>query len=298
MKTVLIVYAVSSIVVISIYIAIYISSKVQKKAVDYSSSKLVLNIVFAPFVLLYIILGVVPFVVISDTKRKIHKVISKIKKRAAIYKYKSAVKEFTITPQFIETAEELQRLAICNEHSNIFDDDCKCDDMMACLDKLSLPDLSFLCVRRCLNVGSGDRSHLYISKEGSNDYSIWDHITVEDSHMGAWQTYLLYSVWHYLPFFWHGAYNKRSYIYTENDVTKVSHFREEVPNILKDIKRHNFSPRICGDGSNYYVSCCFWSNWGGLIKEVAEIVMNNNKVTSISIIGRKVLIPYECGIMF
>ena len=81
MKTVLIVYAISSIVVISIYIAIYISSKVQKETVDYSPRKLVLNFVFSPFVLLYIIFGVVPFTIISDIKHKIHKVIPKLKKK-------------------------------------------------------------------------------------------------------------------------------------------------------------------------------------------------------------------------
>lgn len=298
MKTVLIVYAVSSIVVISIYIAIYISSKVQKKAVDYSSSKLVLNIVFAPFVLLYIILGVVPFVVISDTKRKIHKVISKIKKRAAIYKYKSAVKEFTITPKFIETAEELQRLAICNEHSNIFDDDCKCDDMMACLDKLSLPDLSFLCVRRCCNMDIGDRSRLYISKGNICDYSIWDHIVVEDSHMGAWQTYLLYSVWHTLPFFWHGLYDKRSYIYSENDIARIEFRKNEVPKAAMGIREFNIIPEVVKTGSKYYVTCCYWNNWTGLNREVVEITIENNKVKKIAVIETYNLIKYHCGILY
>lgn len=48
----------------------------------------------------------------------------------------------------------------------------------------------------------------------------------------------------------------------------------------------------------YYITCCYWSDWGGLIKELIEIKIENNKVTSIFNVDKTLLFEYDCGIMF
>ena len=198
----------------------------------------------------------------------------------------------------IQVAEELQQIVKRDKNLGYFEGYYRCTDMIGCLNNLTLPASTYLNVRRCCNVGIGDRSHLYISKGKICDYSIWDHIAVEDSHMGAWQTYLLYSVWHTLPFFWHGLYDKRSYIYSENDIARIEFRKNEVPKAAMGIREFNIIPEVVKTGSKYYVTCCYWNNWTGLNREVVEITIENNKVKKIAVIETYNFIKYHCGILY
>lgn len=260
--------------------------------------------------IIYVVSSVIINHLIKNTKSKFREIKRKWNKRRSIHKYNLALKsnKFTITSKFIEVAEDLQHLAIHNEHLGYFEGWYKCTEMIVCLNKLSLPNLSFLCVRRCRNVGKGDRSYLYISKDGSNDYSIWNHITVEDSHMGAWHVYLLNSIWHSLPLFWHGLYDKRTYIYSENDIEHIEFINKdiehiefiskEIPKAAMGIRDCNIIPEIVKNGSKYYVSCCYWNNWTGLNRELVEITIDNNIVKEIAVIETYNLIKYHCWILF
>ena len=198
----------------------------------------------------------------------------------------------------IQVAEELQQIVKRDKNLGYFEGYYRCTDMIGCLNNLSLPTSTYLNVRRCCNVGIGDRSHLYISEGNICDYSIWDHIVVEDSHMGAWQTYLLYSVWRTLPFFWHGLYDKRSYIYSENDIARIEFITNEVPKAAMSIQEFNIIPEVIKKYSKYYVSCCYWNNWTGLNREVVEITIENNMVKEIEVIETYNLIKYHCGIRY
>lgn len=48
----------------------------------------------------------------------------------------------------------------------------------------------------------------------------------------------------------------------------------------------------------YYISCCYWSDCKGLIRELVEITIENNKVKSILNVDKKTLFKYDCGIRF
>ena len=47
-----------------------------------------------------------------------------------------------------------------------------------------------------------------------------------------------------------------------------------------------------------YVSCCYWSRFAGLIRELVEIKMVNSKVTEFLDANREVLYGYHCGIIY
>ena len=218
----------------------------------------------------------------------------------SIWRYKVALaSDYSANAvELVRVAEELQHIVKRDKKIGYFEGHYRCTDMIGCLKNLSLPTSTYLNVRRCCNVDIGDRSRLYISKGNICDYSIWDYIAVEDSHMGAWQTYLLYSVWHTLPFLGHGLYDKRSYIYSENDIARIEFITNEVPKAAMSIQEFNIIPELVKKGSKYYVTCCYWNNWTGLNREVVEITIENNMVKEIEVIETYNLIKYHCGILY
>lgn len=49
---------------------------------------------------------------------------------------------------------------------------------------------------------------------------------------------------------------------------------------------------------SYYVSCCYWTNFGGLIRDYCKIRIENNKLAEFSQATTDVLYKYDCGICF
>lgn len=86
---------------------------------------------------------------------------------------------------------------------------------MHILNKLSLPRGFSLKVKVCQKRGLGDESKIFLKTDGNiyDESEIWNYINVENSIYGVWQAYLLYKVKHILPFWWHGVYDSRTYIY-------------------------------------------------------------------------------------
>ena len=164
---------------------------------------------------------------------------------------------------------------------------------MPCLDRLSLSKSYSLKVMRY-----HIRCKLHVMGDGVNDDNVWKYITVEDSHMGAWQVYLLQTLWYSLPLYGHGARARRSYIYSINDFERIKASQSHLSQKFDSIKLSDVVPRIVKRDAKYYASCCLFTKWGGLIRELAEITIRDNKVENISIIFYKTLIKYDCGIMF
>nr|WP_294431827.1 hypothetical protein [Prevotella sp.] len=50
--------------------------------------------------------------------------------------------------------------------------------------------------------------------------------------------------------------------------------------------------------AQYYVSCCYWSRFAGLIRELVDIKIENNKVTEFLDVNHERLYKYHCGIMY
>ena len=297
MKITIIIYVVSWLILL----AIYISSRVKKNSTSLLSNDsepwyaYLLFAIFSPIVVI-----VIPYILIRDFKSNREKKKKDAEKRQreeeekkrklmAMRNFEAAVKtgSFSITTEFFYIANKLQDL-VKNEQY---------DNFLSCLNKLTLPDDSFLVFEGPKEEGHGDSSKLLVVKPDVCDYEIWNHITVEDSHMGAWQAYLLNSIKYTLPLFWHAIYGKRSYVYSEDDIVRIEHIRESTPKEFELIKHLDLAPIVVKYGSKYYIMCYYWNDWSGLNKEYTEISIENNKPV-ISTINREIIIEYDCGIRF
>ena len=175
------------------------------------------------------------------------------------------------------------------------------DRFLKCLDKLSLPKGYTLLVDKAKHEGLGDKSNLYVkTSDGIDNYNYFEHIEVEDSLDGAWQAYLLYSLWHILPTFWHGGYDSRTYIFSKEDLKDLRTIEESDQWVVNQLTAYDLSPEVVKSDINnkYYVTCCFWSDWGGLIRELVEVTIEDNKVVDIFEVQNKSEFAYDCGILY
>ncbi len=171
--------------------------------------------------------------------------------------------------------------------------------IMKILHKLSLPKGAALLVEESKQQGIGDESKLFVeTPEGAYDYSIWDYISVENSAEGAWNAYLLYNLKYVLPMFWHALYNRRYYLFNPEFTDFIECLQKEDTETLRNtIKPQVTSPDVIEATGKFYVSCCYFSNFGGLIQETVEISLDLGKA-SFHTIEQKTLVEYNCGIMF
>lgn len=166
------------------------------------------------------------------------------------------------------------------------------------LPKLSLPEGVTFHVEKCKQQGTGDRCRLFVeTSEGAYDHRIWDYINVESSEEGAWNAYVLYNLWHALPMFGHALYDRRFYLFYEVFIDGIVCIPKEDTNMLrKALKQHFTSPDVVKTNGHFYVTCCFFSYFGGLIQETIEITIDSGKATFHEI-ERKTLFEYQCGLL-
>lgn len=171
--------------------------------------------------------------------------------------------------------------------------------IMKYLPDLSLPQRASLHVEKCRMEGSGDESKLFVeAPEGAYDLSIWDYITVKDNEEGAWSAYLLYNLWHVLPLFWHANYNRRFYLFDPEYIDFIQPMNKEDGESLRAAMKPRYTyPDVIKADGKYYVSCCYFSNFGGLIQETIEITINNGNA-SFHEIEKNTLLKYDCGVRF
>lgn len=312
MKTIVIVYAVSWLILLIVYIISLFQDKKSRKKEDalkkfldeHKSKKeriidkfvYVVMVLFAPLVVF-----VVPYILIRDMKLKKQeraemecreKKEKEQEKRktdcSSNYSTMVGAKQNQCRDDYVRIAKSLKKLV----------EEKSYQDIIKLLDKVSLPSAMKLGVQECEHQGSGATSRLFIdSPENARDYNIFEHLKFEDSPMGAWQAYLLCQIRHYLPLWWHANYDRRDYIYTREDFADITHFIDRGFNVdvLKDF---NVNPEIYGKEGKYYISCCFWTEFGGLRREFVEISLESNRFESLFVFDDKVLYEYQCGIMF
>lgn len=171
--------------------------------------------------------------------------------------------------------------------------------IMKILHKLSLPKGAALLVEESKQQGIGDESKLFVeTPEGAYDYSIWDYISVENSAEGAWNAYLLYNLKYVLPMFWHALYDRRYYLFFPEFVDFVECLQKEATETLRAAMKPLFTtPDVVEANGKFYVSCCYFTNFGGLIQETVEITIDNCKA-SFHLIEQETLLSYDCGIRF
>jgi hypothetical protein len=66
-------------------------------------------------------------------------------------------------------------------------------------------------------------------------------------------------------------------------------------NVLSDF---DVAPEIYGENGKYYISCCFWTDFGGLKREFVEVTIQGSKVKDLFVFDEKTIFEYQCGIMF
>ena len=194
----------------------------------------------------------------------------------------------------VKTAQALRESVYNNEY------DC----ILSILDKVVLPSGLAFGVRPCDMEGDslGDWSRPFIQKpDGKRSESIFEFFRFENSPMGAWQAFLVHQMWHYLPLWWHANYDRRHYHYSQEDAPvfdgPLPYFQmKEI--IYPDFSRFDLSPEVYHEGGEYYISSCFWTDFGGLIREYAKMSFKEGMLDGFFVFDEQTLIEYDCGICF
>ena len=129
-------------------------------------------------------------------------------------------------------------------------------------------------------------------------FEMFNHLNVDPTPMGAWQTYLLCISKTVLPFSGGLFYTKRQLVFIREHLSKVGSFWSiiEIPELLN--LKEDVSPSVTIEGNIATVSCCYWNDWGGLIREYVPITFKENGKVAIGDFKQENLYKYDCGIMF
>ena len=312
MKTVFVIYVVSWLILLVVYLINLFEKRKSKKANkaleellnEHKSRKerildklgYAIMIVLAPLVVLF-----VPNIVVKQIKSK---------KKARIREEEKEKSEREYERHKKECYENYSKWTNCKNNScgkdyillaqslNDLVRQQKYEEFLNILNKTTLPSPMKLGLKECACQGSGDISRLFIQlSDDAITFEIYNYLVFENSAMGAWQAFLLDRLWHSLPLWWHENYNKRDYIYSKADVNKLNHFidRKFDASVLA---KYDLEPEIYGENGKYYISCCYWTDFGGLKREYVEISFADNKLKSSFVFDEKVIHEYQCGIMF
>ena len=296
MKILLIIYAISWLIIFIVYITFYIINKIKKEDVRNKNPwySYVLFLLLAPLVVVFL-----PFVLYSayksDKGKKEQKEKLEWKERREMKRKEALKNAFLLAKQsqpkydkktYIDIAYKLEKIV----HER------KYQELLVCLDKIQETGDRKLNVQECEEKGIGDESKLYIElNDGKRDYDIFKHLIVEDSPMGAWQAYWLYTLWHILPMFWHGLYGRRDYLFQFEDVFSIKLEEDANPADRDKLLDTDLSPEVIGENGDYYVSCCYWTQFGGLIREHVYVNIKGNKVVEIKEFLSETKYEYDCG---
>jgi hypothetical protein len=169
-------------------------------------------------------------------------------------------------------------------------------------DAVVLPD-SNLHLHKAVHEGHGDVSYFY-SKSFLDDTDNRDFVTdmmiVQDTTetlcSQIWQVYLLSHADTILPCFWHGGYGVRTFIFSEDDINRIKHFKNRdwtVISLLEDML-----PRVMRLSDNTcQVVCHYWNEWQGMVRETYTYTLDGVIVKDIEK-KQEILYPYCCGICY
>lgn len=323
MELVVIIYGIAWL--LSLLTLLYIHFTEKDKLFRRDNWKLSLFVItFAPIIFLVMLLCIL-ISCIWDKKKdgdvKKEKEIEEIKKKQAVENFKkchgflvdSAVIEqigrklLNINLDTFRMPEELQMKVIGKRIPTVE------EEILYVLDKIQLLE-DYGLQLEYEERGIGGRTYIYVKEPNGNlSKNFLDFVIVDDSPLGALQVYFLSKLWHYLPMYWHGYYDRRFSVFSKDDLLKIkvrsrktrgerplkpSDIYEEGNDLPEEALACDVTPKVTRYEDKYYVSCCYWSEFGGLIRELVEIKIENNKVTEFLDANREVLYRYHCGIMY
>ncbi len=148
----------------------------------------------------------------------------------------------------------------------------------------------------------GDSSWFYV---GLNNRDVFEYAHCQPSTMAAWQIYLLQCAAEtQLPYWWHGGYVRRTYIFAIDDLYRIQPEFEKDKSVLyklyesKDMLLANYNilpnARMIDDNIAEVV-CCYWNDWSGLIQKTTIV---DFKKREIKVEKHDVLYKYDCGVRF
>lgn len=136
--------------------------------------------------------------------------------------------------------------------------------------------------------------------EGERDFLIWKYVVVSKSTRAIWELYLLMNANTILPYWWHGGYRQRIFIFDDSDFAKIPALRDrDVSAVIdKGYTRSSVEIEDCEGGFDAHVYCCYWNEWKGLVREHVIIKVQENKVVEYKHGADFVIFSYNCGILY
>lgn len=163
----------------------------------------------------------------------------------------------------------------------------------------------------------GDESYFYVANsknsttyfdmesnsvkfEGERDFLIWKYVVVSKSTRAIWELYLLMNANTILPYWWHGGYRQRIFIFDDSDFAKIPALRDrDVSAVIdKGYTRSSVEMEDCEGGFDAHVYCCYWNEWKGLVREHIIMKVQENKVVEYKHGADFVIFSYNCGILY
>ena len=151
-------------------------------------------------------------------------------------------------------------------------------------------------------VGPGDESYFCTLDENNEEelnvspYLVISRDTDEMFCAQIWQAYLLYHANAILPYFWHGGYSRRTFIFSEDDINSISALKNRDWTIIAPLEELLPSVFILSDNTCRVV-CHFWNEWQGMVRETYTYTLKGTHIKDVEK-KQEVLYPYECGILF
>ncbi len=125
-------------------------------------------------------------------------------------------------------------------------------------------------------------------------------VRVPHSIEGYWQLFLLNSASYVLPKFWHACYDCRDYIFSYEDLKSIEGWSRKPiglnPAVL--FATYDILPSVELTEYGAIVNYCYWTNWGGLIRETVRFEASCGKVSRQEVARKRTLFYYDCGILF
>lgn len=128
-------------------------------------------------------------------------------------------------------------------------------------------------------------------------FGLFNHLIIEPSEMGAWQAYLLAVSKTIIPFSGKLYYTKRKIIFCHEQLHEMcSSYPDEYVGLCDlDV---DLSPKVSLLEKEADISCCFWTDWGGLIREDVKIKFTDDNKVNIGIFNHNKLFDYDIGIRY
>lgn len=166
-------------------------------------------------------------------------------------------------------------------------------------------------IRFAKHEGTGDSSWFYCKEDAEDGIKnrfnannlLFKRIKSDCTALSAWQIYLLYTAPTILPLFWHGGYERRKYIFCNEDFKNVRLFHGDKlfwnTDVSDILDQYDLCPKVEINDDIAIITACYWNNWKGLVKETVTIkFMKGNNFSINEDVKSEVIYSYECGIRY